>query len=225
MNNKTLTALFAAVGRRYGYEETTAEFAAFRDFKIKWTRSPRWISFEVSDYLSDAPERVMTSMAVTIFDRIKGEEAKAYDDEVSEWITSDEFVRSKQPLFVRRFRGLSRGTAGESRDLADSYERLIDCGLVERDPDIYIGWAGANRSLRVARSSVLMKVVAMSDLLDDDGVPEDVLDYCLYTQLAHIGMGFNPFSDRRGPEYDALLSRFPGRPSMESYLRGKGMYV
>lgn len=225
MNNKTLTALFAAVGRRYGYEETTAEFAAFRDFKIKWTRSPRWISFEVSDYLSDAPERVMTSMAVTIFDRIKGEEAKAYDDEVSEWITSDEFVRSKQPLFVRRFRGLSRGTAGESRDLADSYERLIDCGLVERDPDVYIGWAGANRSLRVARSSVLMKVVAMSDLLDDEGVPEDVLDYCLYTQLAHIGMGFNPFSDRRGPEYDALLSRFPGRASMESYLRGRGMFV
>ena len=33
------------VGRRNGFEDIGAEFAAFRDFKLKWIRSYKWISF------------------------------------------------------------------------------------------------------------------------------------------------------------------------------------
>lgn len=217
MNNSTLTAIFAAVGRRNGYEETTAEFAAFRDFKIKWTRSPKWISFEVSDYLADAPEKVLASLAETIFGRIR-DDASPYPDDVRRWITSDDFVHTKQPIFIRRFRGLSRTTEGSEVDLAESYERLVDRGLVERDPDLFIAWAPPNTSSRAGKASVLMKVVVMSSRLDDRCVPKDLLDYCLYAQIAYISMGFNPTLTRRGAEYDELLSRYPGRRALEDQL-------
>ncbi len=59
MNNQMLTAIFSVAGTRNGYDEVQAEFSPFRDFKVKWTRSYKWIAFEVSDYLSDAPENVI----------------------------------------------------------------------------------------------------------------------------------------------------------------------
>lgn len=225
MNDRRLTALFAAVGGRNGYDRTSAEFEPFRDFKIRWTRCPGWIDFEVSDYMDDAPDGVVTSMAETVFGRIRGDDRTPYPENVCRWISSDDFVRGKQPLYVRRFRGLSRSTAGEEVDLTDSYERLVSRGLVERDPDLYMGWAPSARSMRVGRASVLMKVVAMSDLLDDGDVPEDLLDYCLYAQVAHVGMGFNPGTAARTDEYARLLNRFPRRAEMEAELSKRNMVM
>ena len=178
MNNQMLAAIFSVVGVRNGYDEVLAEFSPFRDFKIKWTRSYKWIAFEVSDYLCDAPEDVIESLAVSIFSRIRGDggdDPMTYGDEVCEWITSDEFVRTKQPVFVRRFRGISLSTVGDHRDLAESYRRLVDRGLVQMDRDLYLGWAPEGSSRAVGRASVLMKVVVMSQILDSDSVPDDEL--------------------------------------------------
>ena len=228
MNNQMLAAIFSVVGVRNGYDEVLAEFSPFRDFKIKWTRSYKWIAFEVSDYLCDAPEDVIESLAVSIFSRIRGDggdDPMTYGDEVCEWITSDEFVRTKQPVFVRRFRGISLSTVGDHRDLAESYRRLVDRGLVQMDRDLYLGWAPEGSSRAVGRASVLMKVVVMSQILDSDSVPDDVFDYCLYTQVAHVGMGFNRKGERRGVEYDALLSRFPNRAEMDCALRRINMHI
>ena len=228
MNNQMLTAIFSVAGTRNGYDEVQAEFSPFRDFKVKWTRSYKWIAFEVSDYLSDAPENVIESLAISIFRRIRDEghdDPMSYSDAVCDWITSDDFVRTKQPVFVRRFRGLSLSTVGDHRDLADAYGRLVEMGLVERDPDIYLGWAAGSNSRSVGRASVLMKVVAISQLLDRDDISDDVFDFCLYTQVAHVGMGFNRRGDRRGTEYDALLSKYPNRAEMECALRRMNMHI
>lgn len=225
MDNKTLTALFRAVGSRYGYDDITAEFAAFRDFKIRWSRTYRWASFEVSDYLSDAPDEVITSLADTLFAKIKGERDTEYSDEVCGWLTSDDFVRSKQPMFIRRYRGLSRSSQGDERDLMESYDRLVSAGLVERDPDLFLGWAVKSKPGTVGKSSILMKVVAMSDVLDSIDVPDDLMDYSLYSQVAHVGMGFTAHGNRRGKEYDEILSRFPDRPRIEADLRRMGMHI
>lgn len=225
MNNQTLKAIFSVAGIRNGYDEVHAEFAPFRDFKVKWTRSYRWISFEVSDYLADAPEDVLISLANTVYKKIKGEDDSLYTDEVCRWVTSAEFVRTKQPVFIRRFRGLSLDSMGKCRDLADSYGRLVEAGLVERDPAIFLGWSTDDRSRTVGRSSILMKVVAMSSILDDADIPDSLFDYCLYTQVARIAMGFSPMGVRRGPEYEELLSRYPDRAGMESQLRRIGMHI
>ena len=45
----------------------SAEYSAFREFKVKWRRSCGWAEFEVSDYMNDAPLSVLSGVAETIF--------------------------------------------------------------------------------------------------------------------------------------------------------------
>ncbi|MFT0898023.1 hypothetical protein [Candidatus Methanoprimaticola sp. MG2] len=225
MNNTEIDRIFQSVGSRYGYSDVTAEYSPFREFRIKWQRNYKWANFEVSDYLDTAPESVMVPLADTIFMKIKGESDVAYPKEVSDWLTSEEFLRSKQPVYLERFTGLSRSTRGRCRDIRDSYERLIDDGLLERDDDIRFGWVRPGNSRATGHSSILMKVVSMSELLDSDSVNEIVMDYCLYAQLAHISMGFNPTNKRRGIQYDEMLSRYPLRSEAEGKLRRLSMHI
>lgn len=224
MIDKELTRLFALAGRASGYEDVTAEFAPFRDFKVRWTRNYKWISFEVSDYLSDAPPEVIRPLAETIFARIRGEKV-AYPKEVSEWLCDPDFARRKQPLFVDRFVGLSISPKGKHRDLSESYGRLMDAGLVEEIPGLFMGWTRPGSDRTVGSVSVLMKVIAVSGNLDRPDVPQDLLDYCLYAQTAHLALGFNPSTERRGKAYDELLCRFPGRMEMEAALRRMSMHI
>ena len=98
-------------GVRNGFDEIQAEFSAFRDFKLKWTRSYRWISFEVSDYLRNAPENVIQSLAETVFARIRGEDRTAYSEEVCDYLNSREFLEENQGMYLKRFRGISEASA------------------------------------------------------------------------------------------------------------------
>lgn len=224
LDDNELTGRFSAVGRRYSYDDVMAQFAAFRDFKIRWTRNYHWASFEVSDYLMDAPPEVITQMAETLFRRIEGEK-EGYPPEVGAWLSSPDFVRAKQPLYIQRYIGLSRTPRGRHRDLSESYGRLVDAGLLTEDPDMFLGWSMPGRSRCVGRASVLMKVVSISGLLDTPDVPEEILDYCLYSQAAHVRLGFNPTGTRRGREYEDLLSMYPRRAELEAELRRMSLHI
>lgn len=225
MNSNDLTAMVKAVSKRYGYEDAVAQFIPIRDFKVRWTRTYKWISVEVCDYLADAPDEIIESLLTTIFKRIAGDEDAEYEEDLASWLTADDFVREKQPMYVRRTRGLSKTPMGNLKDLDVSYRRLIEMGLVEKDPMVYLGWGIFPTPHIVARTSVIMKVVVMSDLLDREEVDDEVVDYCLYAQLVRVKMGFNPGTGRRGAEYDALLDRYPGRYAMERKLERMDMHI
>ena len=72
VSDEKLTQIFSRVGRRYGYDEVEAKFSPFADFKVKWVRNCKWISFEVSDYLDRAPDDVLEDLAETMFEKISG---------------------------------------------------------------------------------------------------------------------------------------------------------
>lgn len=207
--NETLSKVFKEVGEKHHYKDVEAEFTAFRDMKIKWTRSYSWIRFDVSDYLTDAPHDVLTSIAETIFGRIAGDENACYNEKVAEWVSSNEFVVSKQPTYIRRCRGLGNTTKGEVYDLQDSFDRLVEKGLIKDDDKIYMAWGPEGTGRRTGFSSVLMKTINMSKMLDNEEIPEDILDFSLYAQIAHIEMGFDPFSTTRVDEYSERLESYP----------------
>lgn len=102
-DNAQLTTIAAEVFRTKGYDEVTAEFSAFHDFKVKWTRSYRWISIEVSDYLQDADEVVVRDLFTTIAEKITGNTTAGYEPSVINWIKTE--ARTKWDVFVRRNRG------------------------------------------------------------------------------------------------------------------------
>lgn len=218
LDNLELTRLFAASGSRYGFSEVTADYAAFKDFKVKWTRSYRWATFEVSDYLSDAPAEMMRPLSETVYKRISGEKVP-YPAEVREWLSAPGFVQRKRPLYIRRFEEFVPDPYGTRKDLTASLKRLVSTGLVKDDPEVLIGWSSPNPMRSAGTSSIIMKTASVSTALDKEYVIDDVLDYCLYAMLARISMGLNPGTAPRGDAYEDLLDEFPGRARMESELR------
>ncbi len=186
-----LTRIMAEVGKEYGYREVTAEFAEYRDFKIRWTRNSHWAEFQISDYLDDAPESVLRGLARTVFAKIKGQDAD-YPDDVTDWMTAPEFVENHRPRYLERSVGISEGTEGRHIDLAECRDRLVEAGLVDRDDDIEIRWVRQN-SHSIGRSSLLMRVVAINNILDREDMYEDAIDYALYSEICKVNQGYGPF--------------------------------
>ncbi len=225
-NSEMLNRAMRKAGIRNGFEDISAEFSAFRDFKLKWTRSYKWISFEVSDYLRNAPEHVMQSLAETVFARIRGEDRTAYSEEVCDYLNSKEFLEENQGMYLKRFRGISETARGESVDLLNCYRRLAERGLVEYDPDLVIRWSSVgDRSRKVGRSSVLVRTIVMNPALDSEDVPEEVLDYALYSQICHVNLGFGPTREDDAERYETMLTRFTERISAETELRRFGLVI
>ncbi len=224
MSNKDLAAMVTTLGKKYGYEQSVASFVPIRDFKVRWTRTFKWISIEICDYLADAPEEVIKSLLTTIFKRISGEDEAEYGPDVVSWLTSESFIREKQPVYISRTKGLS-SPRGACKDLRESYDRLAAKGLAEPDPAIYIGWGKFPDSYAVGRSSIVTKVISMSDMLDSADIDDALLDYCLYSQLMRLKMGFNAGPWNRMSEYNALLDQFPDRNAMERELERMELHI
>ena len=209
-SNEMLNRAMRNAGIRNGFEDVQAEFAPFRDFKLKWTRSYKWISFEVSDYLRNAPENVMESLAETIFAKMRGEGRTEYSQEVCDYLNSDGFLMENQETYLKRFRGISESTCGENVDLKDSYRRLVDNGLIEDDRNLIIRWIdGKDRSIKVGKASVLMRTTLLSPVLDSKEISENAIDYALYTQICHVNLGFGPGGGNDAERYEAMLERYP----------------
>ena len=223
-DSEMLNRAMRNAGIRNGFDEIQAEFSAFRDFKLKWTRSYRWISFEVSDYLRNAPEHVIQSLAETVFARIRGDDGAAYSKEVCDYLNSQEFLDENQKQYLRRFRGISETARGENVDLLDCYRRLTEKGLVEYDPKLVIRWSNSeDRSRKAGRSSVLMRTIVMNPALDSEEISEDALDYALYAQICHVSLGFGPTRENDAQRYEAMLDRYSDRVQVETELRRMGV--
>lgn len=207
---------FQKVGNDFGYE-VNAEFATFRDLKLKWMRSYKWIEFQVSDYLKEAPENVIEGIARTIFSKIQGTDGN-YSDEVIEWLTSDEFVDSMQPTYISRDRRIGSPT-GEHRDLRESLDRLKKQGLVTTSLDrTKLFWSRKVDEDRSAWSSSLMRTVTVNSILDSDDVPEEVLDYVLLNQIAFIECDFGMDSEERKKTIAERMENYPGYNSINNWL-------
>lgn len=220
MNSNELTRIAKTVGAGYGYDEVIAEFSPYRDFKLRWTRSYKWIEFGVSDYLADAPEDVIEALMDTVYRKIRGDECAPYPEPVVKYITAPGFVERHQPTFIHRFRTLDMTQVGW---IKESVARLRDMGL-EVPVDIAFGVDRAVRDrAQAGKASVLMRVVAMNHRTEQ--LPEEVRDFAVWAQVAYIAMGFNPTGERRQMQYDALLNQFPGREEAERILRRTSLTI
>lgn len=222
-NNEMLKQIVTEVGTKYGYSDINAEFTEFRDFKVKWTRSYKWIDLQISDYLRNAPEEVLKDLTETIFGKIKGIPNTGYSDDVIDYVTSKRFLNDNQPLFIKRFKGISKDSTGENIDLMDCYCRLVKMGLVEKNDDIQIRWGPKTVSKTVGCSSVLMKTIVMNRKLDSEFVSKEAIDYALYIILCRIQMGFSKVSLNDQDEYRQAVELYPNWIHMTEELERIGI--
>lgn len=217
VSEEELGAIFSEIGKEFGYDTVTAEYMAMKDFKVRWQRSYRWADFKVSDYLMGAPPPVVRGLCRTLYSKIVGKDEAEYPQVMCDWVTSPDFSRNKQPEYLRRSRNLTRTTAGKHKDLRESYARLVEAGLVNEDESLYISWSETSRK-KAGSCSVLMRVVSISNLLDSEETPDSVLDYCLYREICHIMIGFDPTGEGHPDKFLALEAKFPGQAEAEEWL-------
>ena len=221
---ETLANIFQTVGKEYGFDKVAADFVAFKEFKVRWSRSYKWADFHVSDYLSDAPCEVIKGLAASLFGKITGEDG-GYSDEMCKWITSPEFSEYKQPVYLKRSRNLTRSPKGEAKDLETSYDRLVEMGLAEKDSALHLTWTKEANVRKIGHCSVLMKVITISSVLDTDMIPDFVLDYCVYHELCHLKIGFDPSAKRHGEEFSKLEAMYPKSDEAKGWLKRLCLYM
>ncbi|MDR1404939.1 MAG: hypothetical protein LBJ20_05190 [Candidatus Methanoplasma sp.] len=215
---------FREIGKEYGFDKVEAEFVAFKEFKIRWQRSYKWADFKVSDYLADAPPEVIEGLCNSLFSKITGDE-EGYSEEMCRWMTAPEFSEYKQPVYLRRSRNLTRSAKGEAKDLESAYGRLEEAGLIEKDPSVHLTWTRESNVRKIGHCSVLMKVISISSVLDTDMIPDFVLDYCLYHELCHLIIGFDPAAGKHGEEFSKLEAKYSKREEAEEWLKRLSMYL
>ena len=190
VTSEELNETFAKVGNDFHFDEVTAEFAPYRDLKVRWCRTMKTISFSVSDYLKGSKSEVVEGIAKTIFSRIRGEESEGYPEGTTEWLTSPEFRELNQETYIERSRTIGEMSSEETEMLWESYYRLVDAGLIEDIDGLRLFWSKNDSVAKAGQSSCLMRVVIMNRRLLKDSVPPEVLDFCLLHELANIVIGF-----------------------------------
>ena len=225
MSEAILNQAFSTVGKEYGYDSVSAEIAEFKDFKLKWRRSCGWIEFTVSDYLKDAPQEIIEGIARIIFSRISGSGSKEYPKNMEEWLTNYEFAKANRPTYLRRSRNLTRSAKGRCRGLTESYNRLVEQGMIPQMDDIVFTWTKEPNIRRVGYCSILMRVIAISSVFDTEEIPEFVLDFIVYHEMLHMMRGFDPLGKLHDAEFQADESKYPMKAESEEWLRRLKMYL
>ncbi len=217
--DERLFRLITEAGREHQHQIKGARFEKFKDFKVTWNRTGKERSYKVSDYLSDSPDGVLYDFLDTLISRNSGLR-KGYGTEYLEWVSSDGFVISKRPIYLKRSRNITMSTEGRCMEIGESLDRLLESGLLN-DSDIdnsFFTWTSKPCFTKVGSCNPMFRVVTISSSLDSCDVPENVLDFVVYHESLHLRRGYRPNrrahdSDFRNSEHD-----FPGWEECEKHL-------
>jgi predicted metal-dependent hydrolase len=213
--------LFQEIGGPHGFSPVTAGFRPFKEFKVQWQRCGQAATFQVTDYLRWAEREMLVDFADCMFQRITSKKRmELYSPMLKDWLRSKDFVDEAQPLYLRRSKNLSYRSEGATYDLRESFQRLVRQGLVKDHEGVYLSWTRKPNHQRVGYCSALMRVIAISSVMDSPFVPEFVTDYVLYHELLHMEDGLN-FSGRyHGPAFRRRERQFPRWEEAEMKLKG-----
>jgi len=178
--------------------------------------------FEVCDYMRGADPKVLEEYARTLFNRISGRgPCELYTDVMLTWLESPEFLRRGQPLYLERSRNLTLTHEGREHDLQDLYRSLVRQRLVSprlADGAVF-SWTAKPNRIKVGYCSTLMKVIAISSIMDDPSVPEFVSEYVLYHELLHLEDGLCPGNRHHGKAFQMREELHPKAAEAEAWLK------
>lgn len=218
VHDERLEEIFGEIGSRMGYRNISAFYYPYRDLKSTWTRTNSDIVLRISDYLSDCPTEVLYHFARALCSTVSTGTRMRYPPELIDWLRSPKFIEKNRPVYLRRSRNLALSHEGESYDLNESFDRLVDSGLIKECGDVYLTWTRRPNRRRMGYCNVLMRTVAISSLLDSPRVPKLLVDYVLYHELLHILLSSGDLSTNHNRFFKMMEARFPEQKEAERLL-------
>ena len=219
--NAKLSTVFENAGADYGFTDVNAEFTAFTEFKVRWQKSYTWADFRVSDYLMDAPEEVLSTLAHSLFRKMVNEPSNDITP-LTEWVTRKQFIKDNRDSYIARHETYRPHMSNST--IKSSFKRLIEKGLVPKTlTDVRLIWE-EEATEKMGHCSALMKVVTLNNRLI--GAPNAVIDYCLYKELTHILVGYScENADLKTLEAEKLWEEYPDKEEAYKWLEARHYYV
>ncbi len=210
---------FLTVGQRFGYDQVDAEFHPFKEFKTTWQRCGTRAEFKVTDYLAAANPDILEEFAQCLFARIQQRKSEVYSEPIRNWLQSPFFVERNRPIYLRRSRNLLCSPIGAHYDLRELLESLRSQGLVKDGHSAYLSWTDRPNRFRMGYCSVLMKVIAISSILDSPDIPKYVAEYVLYHEMLHLEKGLDSMRSQHNADFRRLERRHPHSSEAEGWLK------
>lgn len=161
-------------------------------------------------------------IAKTIFSRIKGNEYE-YSDGTVEWLTSDEFVQTNQPVYISRDMRIG-SEEGVHRSIEDSLNGLKDRKLISENlRRARFFWSKGTSSKQSAWPSILMKVIIVNAELDLEDTPNDVSGFVIIRQISMRSDLRTNNDDRKQAVMEAVQSHL-GFDSIQEWMEERGFF-
>ena len=220
-----LSALLTGACAPY-VDSVKADYVRKKDFFYAWAIRNGVATIQISDYLQGAPGDVLSDLGVMIVRRGKNllwEEPQSFID----FVSTDDFIVSRRPTFIRRSKNLLRTDRGEHAFLPDSVQRLIDSGLLEASDidNSWFSWTRRDNLRRVGFCATMFRVVGISSVLDSPDIPDEVLDYVVYHECLHLRQGYRPSHRVHDAEFRRWERSYPGWEDCEKVLRSLSLSV
>ncbi len=144
---------------------------------------------------------------------------------MADYIQGEEFRKRFQSVYISRLGGASASPVGNHKDLRKSMERLRRSELVPDVKGLYYGWLPMFGSSYAGHSSSAMRAVSINRRLDNENVPDDLVDYVLYSQMVFVGPDYNPKEDKTQSKYRRELEKYPCHDVLDEMLEGMGLRI
>lgn len=189
MTNEFLTEIVDRLGKEYGFDSAIGEFYKFKDLKVSWMRSYKWISFKVSDYIKYAPEDVVEDFIRTVFIKLTQPDVNImYGELFLNWCDSKEFLRDVKEIYLCRIKRVAETPVGAVHNLNDSIDRLVARGLISKMNVPTMLWKKklSSSDPDLSRKSKIFKVIVMNNRLDKKDISTETLDAAVFRSIVEL---------------------------------------
>ena len=207
-----------------GYvDRVEAEFVPKKDFYYGWSIRCGVATLQISDYLRGAPDDVLADFGEMMVRRGKNLQWKEPESFI-DFVSSEDFILTRRPVFIRRSRNLLRTDVGEYAFIPDSVDRLLEVGLLQPGDieNSWFSWTRRDNLRRVGFCGTMFRVVGISSILDSPDIPDEVRDFVVYHECLHLRQGYRPSHRVHDPVFRRWERSYPGWEECEKALRSLG---
>ncbi len=204
----------------YGYNEYKLSWVPTKDFKSSARAIGKKIELNITDYFQNEDNMLVLRTAEMLIRQI-GHYPKIYPKDYVEYIDSDDFILRHRNTFLKRSKNITCSNIGKNRDLIDSVQRLLDSQLLDEEDisNSYLTWTKTPNHRKIGYAVSVVRIIAISSLLDSQEIPDSVVDYVVYHEFLHLRRGFDPNHKPHDRQVRTWESAYPGMNDMEIRLR------
>jgi hypothetical protein len=211
--------IFERVFKEYGYEDVTARWDSPRLLKMSWVRTGALIDIFVPDYLQGMDDETMEELAQMTARRIvQRDDTQGYPEAMYDYLLDRMFRAKYRPTYLTRTTRVH--TDGAHVDLDECVKRLVTRKMLTKDEvkDLKVCWCGAVGD-NACESSTLFRTVLVNIRLDATYVPEELVDYVVYSGIKFVNVDFKKPYEENKKEWKALIGEFPDADEYMKILR------